>query len=110
MGDADLVQIVQTDEFDRWIRALRDREARLLIDDRIRRLAAGLPGDTKPVGGGVHELRLHFGPGYRIYFRWVGNVLILLLNGGDKGSQSRDIAKARRLAKEAGYGLEGPPV
>lgn len=110
MGDADGVRIVQTEHFSNWIMRLRDRNARLRIDDRLKRLAEGNPGDTKPLGGGVHELRLHFGPGYRIYFRWLGDVLIILLIGGDKTSQSNDVATAKRLAKEADYGLEGPSV
>ncbi len=64
------------------------------------RLAAGLPGDVEPVGDGVSELRIHYGPGYRVYFQQRGNVLIVLLCGGDKGSQARDIAAAKTLAKE----------
>nr|WP_273795171.1 type II toxin-antitoxin system RelE/ParE family toxin [Brucella intermedia] len=64
------------------------------------RLAEGLPGDVEPIGDGVSELRIHYGPGYRVYFQQRGNLLIVLLCGGDKGSQARDIAAAKRLAKE----------
>ena len=70
------------------------------IDDRIRRVSDGNFGDTKSVGDGVQELRLPFGPGFRIYYVWRGPVLIILLHGGDKGSQARDVAKAKALAKE----------
>lgn len=110
MGYGDNVRIVQTEQFSNWMMRLRDRNARLRIDDRLKRLAGGNLGDAKPLGGGIHELRLHFGPGYRIYFRWLGDVLIILLVGGDKTSQESDIATARRLAKEADDGLEGPTV
>jgi putative addiction module killer protein len=102
--------IRQTVEFRTWLSGLRDRAARVRIDDRLKRLAGGNAGDTKPVGDGVQELRLHFGAGYRIYYMWQGKVLVILLNGGDKGTQSRDIAKARRLAREAQDGIESDPV
>ena len=104
------VAIVQTPTFRDWLDGLRDRKARLRIDDRLKRLAAGNAGDTKPVGEGVQELRMRFGPGYRIYYIWHGQMLIVLLNGGDKNSQARDIAKAKSLAKEAADGVEGPSV
>lgn len=71
-----------------------------MIAARLMRLAAGLPGDVEPVGEGVSELRIHYGPGYRVYFQQRGDVLIVLLCGGNKGSQSNDIAKAKKLAKE----------
>lgn len=102
--------LVQTAQFRGWLDTLRDRKARLRIDDRLRRLAGGNIGDTKSVGSGVHELRLHFGPGYRIYYIWQDDVLVILLNGGDKSSQTRDITKAKQLAKEADHGIEGLPV
>lgn len=101
------IVILQTEQFRDWLDGLRDRKARLRIDDRLQRLASGNAGDAKPVGDGVLELRLHFGPGYRIYYMWRDGVLIILLNGGDKSSQARDIAKAKRLAKEADDGIEG---
>ena len=104
------VVIAQTALFRRWLSGLSDRKARLRIDDRLRRLANGNAGDTKAVGGGVQELRLHFGPGFRIYYMWHGDVLVILLNGGDKSSQARDIAKAKQLAKDADDGIEGLPV
>lgn len=104
------IAIVQTDGFRSWLDGLRDRKARLRIDDRLKRLASGNAGDSKSVGDGVQELRLHFGPGYRVYYMWQGDVLIILLNGGDKSSQARDIAKAKQLAKEADDGIEVDPV
>ncbi|MBU6393403.1 MAG: type II toxin-antitoxin system RelE/ParE family toxin [Sphingomonadales bacterium] len=102
--------LVQTEVFRDWLDGLRDRRARLRIDDRLRRLANGNAGDTKSVGDGVQELRLTFGPGYRIYFMYRDGLLIILLNGGDKDTQARDIAKAKRIAKEADDGIEGLPV
>ena len=72
----------------------------------MRRLAGGNSGDSKSVGDGVNELRLQFGPGYRVNYKWFGDVLIILLTGGDKDSQKRDIARAKRLAKEADDGIE----
>lgn len=104
------VEIRQTAQFRDWLTSLRDRKARLRIDDRLKRLASGNAGDTKVVGGGVLELRIHFGPGYRVYYIWRDGVLIILLNGGDKGTQARDIAKAKQLAKEADDGVENLPV
>lgn len=101
------IEVVQTEQFRDWLDGLRDRKARLRIDDRLQRLASGNAGNTKSVGDNVQELRLHFGPGYRIYYMWRNGVLIILLNGGDKSSQARDIAKAKRLAKEADDGIEG---
>ena len=109
-GSSGQVTIVQSAAFRGWLNGLRDRKARLRIDDRIKRLASGNAGDTKSVGDGLQELRLHFGPGYRIYYVWRDGVLIILLNGGDKSSQARDIAKAKKLAKDADDGIEGVPV
>jgi putative addiction module killer protein len=103
------IEIRETHEFRDWLDGLRDRKARLRIDDRIRRLAAGNPGDTKSVGDGVQELRFNFGPGYRVYYTWVGPMLVLLLTGGDKDSQVRDIVRAKMLAKEAEDGVEDTP-
>lgn len=102
--------VVQSEVFRDWLDGLRDRRARLRIDDRLRRLAGGNAGDTKSVGDGVQELRLAFGPGYRIYYMWRDGVLIVLLCGGDKDSQTRDIARAKRMAKEADDGIKGVPV
>ena len=102
--------VLQTPEFRDWLKKLRDRQARLRIGERIDRLVAGNFGDTKSVGDGVQELRMRFGPGYRIYYIWQGDVLIILLNGGDKDSQVRDIAKAKRMAKELDDGIESASV
>ncbi len=109
-GDQVNTLIVQTFEFREWLNNLRDRRARLRIDDRLRRLSGGTAGDTKSVGDGVQELRLHFGPGYRIYYIWRDGTLIILLNGGDKDTQERDISRAKRLAKEADDGIESIPL
>jgi putative addiction module killer protein len=91
--------IKQTDTFRKWERKLRDQRAKALIAARIFRLANGLRGDTKPVGKGVRELRIHHGPGYRIYYKEVGVEIIILLCGGDKSTQKGDIAAAQRLAE-----------
>lgn len=108
-SSAELTVIFQTEIFLNWHGRHTDRKVKLRISDRLRRLASGNAGDTKSVGDGVQELRLHFGSGYRIYYIWKDGVLIILLNGGDKSSQSRDIARAKRLAKEAEYGIEVVP-
>ena len=94
------IEIRQTDIFADWIAGLRDRKARARINVRIRRLSLGNPGDAKPVGHGVSELRIDYGPGYRVYFVRRGDMIVILLCGGDKRSQSRDIARAVGLAKE----------
>jgi putative addiction module killer protein len=93
------IEIKQTEHYARWFASLRDKTARARIDIRIRRMSLGNFGDVKPVGGGVSELRIDHGPGYRIYFVQRGTQLVVLLAGGDKGSQSRDIATAHELAK-----------
>lgn len=100
------IKTLQTPDFRDWLKKLRDRQARLRIGERIDRLVAGNFGDTKSVGEGVQELRMRFGPGYRIYYIWRDDVLIILLYGGDKDSQVRDIAKAKQMAKEIGDGTE----
>lgn len=92
------MEVRQTEEFRVWLQGLRSVTDRARIAQRIDRLASGNPGDVEPVGGGVSELRLHFGPGYRLYFVRRGAVLIVLLCGGDKSTQGRDIARARRVA------------
>ena len=93
-----MVEIRQTDVYARWFRRLRDRDARARIDSRIRRLSLGNPGDLRPVGEGVSEIRIDYGPGYRVYFVQRGQALVVLLAGGDKGSQERDIRRALDLA------------
>jgi len=94
------LELKQTETFRLWERRLRDRRARTFIAARLLRLAEGLPGDVAPIGEGISELRIHYGPGYRIYFQQRGGACVVLLCGGDKGGQSRDIAKAKRLARE----------
>jgi len=94
-----VVEVRQTENFDRWFRKLRDRRAKARIQVRIDRLVLGLPGDVRPVGEGVSELRIDYGPGYRVYFVRRGEMLIVLLAGGDKGSQNRDISTALVLAR-----------
>jgi putative addiction module killer protein len=95
-----MVEIRQTEVFVRWFASLRDDRARARIDARIRRLSLGNPGDVRAVGEGVSEMRIDYGPGYRVYFVQRGNALIVLLAGGDKRTQERDIATARALARE----------
>jgi putative addiction module killer protein len=94
-----MLSIVQTAEYRAWFEKLRDVRARQRILVRLRRLSIGHFGDTKSVGDGVSELRIDYGPGYRVYFVRRGALMILLLCGGDKGSQSRDIARAKTLAR-----------
>lgn len=95
-----MTEVRQTPIFRKWLDDLADRRAAERIAQRIVRLQSGLIGDAKPVGGGVAELRIDHGPGYRVYFVQRGTVLIILLCGGDKRSQSRDIVRARSLAEE----------
>ena len=95
-----MIEVRQTEVFSEWLRALRDRRAKRIIAARIERLAHGNPGDVKPVGRSVSELRVSYGPGYRVYFVKRGEVLVLLLCGGDKSSQVGDIAEALAMAKE----------
>ena len=94
-----VVAIRQTEVYARWFRRLRDREARVRIDSRLRRLSLGNPGDVRPVGEGVSEIRIDYGPGYRVYFLQRGQLLVVLLAGGDKDSQERDIRRTQELAK-----------
>ena len=95
-----MIEIRQTKKYAKWFARLRDPQAKARINIRIRRLSLGNPGDVKPVGEGVFELRLDYGPGYRIYFAQRGERLILLLAGGDKSTQSRDIKIALELARQ----------
>ena len=94
-----MIEIRQTETYARWFGKLRDRQAKAKINVRIRRLSLGNPGDAKSLGGGVSELRVQYGPGYRVYFCERGSELVILLTGGDKGSQRRDIRLARELAQ-----------
>lgn len=95
-----MIEVRQTSEFSDWLKALKDKQAAKKIAIRIARVQSGLFGDVEPVGEGVSELRVHFGPGYRVYFVKRGNTVVILLCGGDKSSQRRDIEKAKTLAKE----------
>lgn len=95
----DLVEVRQTKEFADWLRALRDERAKARIAERLRRLAFGHFGDVVPVGQGVSELLIHYGPSYRVYFCRRGRAVVLLLCGGDKSSQRRDIVRALALAR-----------
>jgi putative addiction module killer protein len=95
-----MVDVVRSSTFDRWLRQLKDRRAATRVLVRVQRLAAGNPGDVKPVGGGISELRIDYGPGYRVYYLHEGERLILLRCGGDKSTQSADIAAARDIAQQ----------
>lgn len=95
-----MIEILQTAEFVKWLRDLRDTSAIARIQTRLDRVAVGNFGDVKPVGEGVSELRIKYGPGYRVYFTRRGNTVVLLLCGGDKSTQPRDITHAKRLAAE----------
>jgi putative addiction module killer protein len=90
--------VTRTDEFSSWLKGLRDIRARAKILARIDRLELGNPGDIAPVGEGVSELRIHYGPGYRIYILQKGDEVVILLCGGDKNSQAVDIAQAKKIA------------
>jgi putative addiction module killer protein len=95
-----MFEVRRTDEFVEWLKDLRDVSAKARIAKRIDRIAEGNFGDTKSVGGNVSELRFTFGAGYRVYYTLMGEIVVILLCGGDKDSQSRDIEKAKKLAKE----------
>ena len=94
-----MIELKQTEEFRKWRTRLKDERALALIASRLDRLAFGLAGDVEPVGQGVSELRIHHGPGYRIYFQKRGSTIIVLLCGGDKSTQAKDIKAAKRLAE-----------
>ncbi|BBO83323.1 toxin, RelE family protein [Desulfosarcina ovata subsp. sediminis] len=94
-----MIEIRKTETFAKWLDGLNDIRARARILVRIERLAAGNPGDVKPVGEGVSELRIDYGPGYRVYYKKRGSKLIILLAGGDKRTQSKDIKFVLRLAQ-----------
>jgi putative addiction module killer protein len=94
-----MLEIRESSAYASWFAALRDRTAKVRIDIRIRRLSLGSFGDTRPVGEGVIELRIHYGPGYRIYLKKQGDALVILLAGGDKSSQDNDIRLAKDLAR-----------
>jgi putative addiction module killer protein len=93
-----MIEVRYSAEFGKWLNGLRDANAYARIVQRIRRLERGNPGDVKSVGGGLHELRIDYGPGYRVYFVYEGSAVVILLCGGDKDTQGRDIKRARDLA------------
>lgn len=95
-----MIEIRQTSEYESWFEKLRDLQAKARILARIRRMSLGNFGDIKPVGEGVSELRITYGPGYRIYVKQNGDMLVILLVGGDKSSQKRDIERAKELARD----------
>ena len=97
--DDSIIEIRETANYSAWLTRLRDRKARARIAERIHRLRLGNPGDVAPVGDGVSEMRIHYGPGYRVYYRQLGCEVIILLAGGDKSTQQKDICRARALAR-----------
>lgn len=92
-----MIEIRKTDTYSKWLEKLRDREAKARINIRLRRITLGNFGDAKPVGEGVSELRITYGPGYRVYFTKQDDRIVILLCGGNKSSQPEDIAKAKEL-------------
>ena len=94
-----MLEVRETDVYSGWFARLRDRQAKVRIDIRIRRLTLGNAGDVKPVGDGISELRIDYGPGYRLYYLLHGDEFIVLLAGGDKSTQDRDIREAKALAR-----------
>ena len=97
-----MVEVRQTETFLTWFKDLKDRKAKARVQARIDRMELGNFGDVAPVGEGVSELRIHYGPGYRVYFVQVDLVVVILLSGGDKSSQDSDIKKAKEFAKQLG--------
>ena len=95
-----MLTLVQSSDFDSWLSGLADQKGKARILARLQSAALGNLGDCEPVGEGVSEMRVHFGPGYRIYFTRSGTTIYVLLTGGDKGSQKRDIARAKLMARE----------
>ena len=93
-----MFEVLKTKEFQDWLVALVDERAQALITARIGRLEAGNPGNVRSVGDGVSEMKIDFGPGYRVYFTRTGRTILLLLCGGDKSTQTRDIQRAKRIA------------
>lgn len=93
-------EIIKSQTFERWLKSLRDPQAKAKVAIRIRRLSLGNPGDVKPVGEGVSELRIDYGPGYRVYFIQDGPIVVVLLCAGDKRTQQRDIEQAKALASQ----------
>jgi len=92
-------ELIHSDEFDKWLHKLRDSRAKFNIYKRLSRLSEGNPGDVGPVGDNISELRIHYGPGYRVYFKDTGKEIIVLLCGGDKSTQQADIKQAKIIAR-----------
>ena len=95
-----MIEVIRSSTFRQWVQRLRDRRAVARINARLRNASLGNLGDTSSIGDGIFEMRIHYGPGYRLYFIRDGQAVIVLLCGGDKESQRRDIARARRIARE----------
>lgn len=95
-----MIEVRQTEEFSAWLRRLKDAKAKARIAARIERVKLNNLGDCKSLGGGLMELRVDFGPGYRVYFVYRGTAIVILLCGGDKGTQRRDIARAHEMAEK----------
>jgi putative addiction module killer protein len=95
-----VVEVRQTERFAQWLQDLRDLRVRAKVQVRIERLIGGNPGDVRPVGSGISELRIDYGPGYRVYYQQKGSRLIILLAGGDKSSQVKDIEEALMLSRQ----------
>ena len=96
----DKVELIKSSTFDRWMNSLRDVRAAARIQLRLDRLALGNPGDVKTVGDGVSEMRIDYGPGYRVYFMQRGRLVVILLCGGDKSTQNKDILRSKAIAVE----------
>ena len=95
-----MYKIQKTDEFDRWLLGLSDQKAVAKIVSRIERLGLGNPGDVDAVGEGISEMRIHHGPGYRVYYKRTGKTIVLILCGGDRSTQTQDIARAKAIAAQ----------
>ncbi|RIK92560.1 MAG: addiction module antitoxin RelB [Proteobacteria bacterium] len=95
-----MIELIKSVAFDRWLRGLRDRRARARIQARLDRLVIGNPSDIKALGSGISEMRIDYGPGYRVYYMQRGPVVVILLSGDDKSSQQSDIAKAKEIAAQ----------
>jgi putative addiction module killer protein len=93
-------EVRKTEGFKQWLKKLKDRIGKAIIYQRIERLSEGNPGDFVPLGAGLSEMRIHYGPGYRVYYKDTGKKIVILLCGGDKSTQEADITKAKALAKE----------
>jgi putative addiction module killer protein len=95
-----MIKLKQSSTFQKWFKKLKDERGKTLITSRLDRLSFGHEGDAAPVGEGISELRIHYGPGYRVYFVRTGNVVIVLICGGDKGTQAKDIKAAKQIAAQ----------